>query len=123
MTTEDRKNEQEAWFFLVPSLASERERKSEQTDSFNFLLKSVKQRTECIKFIRSVFSGAVLIIKVKPDVVAHSHDPSNQEVEVGEHELEASLGYISSSRLPWVIYRNHISKQTRKSVKILRKIE
>lgn len=60
-----------------------------------------------------MFSGAIFITKVKPDVVARSHDPSNQEVEEGEPELKVSLGYITSYKLPWAAYRNHISEQTR----------
>lgn len=64
----------------------------------------------------TVFSGAVLIMKVKPDVLTHSHDANNQEVEVGEHELKASLGYITPFRLPWATYRNYVSKQTRKKM-------
>lgn len=60
-----------------------------------------------------MFSGAIFIMKVKPDVVARSHDPTNQEVEEGEPKLKASLGYITSYKLPWAMYRNHISKQTR----------
>lgn len=72
-----------------------------------------------------MFSGAVLTMKVKQDVLAHSHDPRNQEVEVGEHELKASLGYIKSFRLPRSTCRNHVSKQTRKkkTLKIIRQNE
>lgn len=50
----------------------------------------------------------------KSDVVAPSHDLSNQEAEVGEQEIKASLDYITSSWPTWATYRNHVSKQTSK---------
>lgn len=73
--------------------------------------------------IRSAFSGAVLIRKEKQNVIAHSHDLCNQEIEIVEQEFRASLGYSICFWLPWATYRKHVSQQIRKKIKILRKTE